>query len=253
LEDTIRFAPLFLKRQHVVFILPVAYVIAVLGLYRFAEPSTYSRLFGHGGEDSLAEWAQFVAYCSASIIGWVTAARIWRRRDLKGHLVLIVLFSLGCGLIAMEEVSWGQWIFGWESGEFFQTANRQHETNIHNANAISVLALHWAFISVGAFGGLGRIVVRRIVPLSVRDFILPNLAFSLYFLVPAAFYLRADLLRERTVMFQEAFELLLSVGFLLLAAANASKAKTLIELTGPPDKSNHPPTIAPLSPTTPEV
>jgi hypothetical protein len=39
-----------------------------------------------------------------------------------------LLFFLGAG----EEVSWGQRIFGWESGEFFMENNKQMETNFHN-------------------------------------------------------------------------------------------------------------------------
>ena len=39
-----------------------------------------------------------------------------------------ILFLFGAG----EEISWGQRIFGIESGEFFQGNNLQKETNFHN-------------------------------------------------------------------------------------------------------------------------
>lgn len=42
--------------------------------------------------------------------------------------VYALLFFLGTG----EEISWGQRIFGWESGDFFMENNKQFETNLHN-------------------------------------------------------------------------------------------------------------------------
>lgn len=39
-----------------------------------------------------------------------------------------LLFFMGTG----EEISWGQRIFGWQSGEFFMENNKQLETNLHN-------------------------------------------------------------------------------------------------------------------------
>lgn len=42
--------------------------------------------------------------------------------------VYALVFFLGTG----EEISWGQRIFGWQSGEFFMENNKQFETNLHN-------------------------------------------------------------------------------------------------------------------------
>ena len=57
------------------------------------------------------------------------------RRDL--HFIpnmVLVLFCLGCIYFAGEEASWGQHWFGWQTGEYFQQANDQHETNFHNTS-----------------------------------------------------------------------------------------------------------------------
>lgn len=45
---------------------------------------------------------------------------------VSGFGALILLFGAG------EEISWGQRIFGWDSGEFWQENNAQAETNLHN-------------------------------------------------------------------------------------------------------------------------
>ncbi|MFP4486403.1 MAG: hypothetical protein ACLFOC_05545 [Campylobacterales bacterium] len=50
----------------------------------------------------------------------------------KLALFFIPAFSLLAFVAALEEVSWGQHIFGFESGEFFEENNLQKETNIHN-------------------------------------------------------------------------------------------------------------------------
>jgi hypothetical protein len=50
-------------------------------------------------------------------------------RYVKGfYILLMVVFFV----YAMEEVSWGQRIFGWATPEFIEKGNIQNETNLHN-------------------------------------------------------------------------------------------------------------------------
>jgi hypothetical protein len=50
----------------------------------------------------------------------------------KVMLILIGGFAILAFLGAMEEISWGQQIFHFQSGEYFVKNNYQHETNLHN-------------------------------------------------------------------------------------------------------------------------
>ncbi len=50
----------------------------------------------------------------------------------RGAAGLTLFYALLFFLAAGEEISWGQRIIGWESGEFFQENNQQVETNVHN-------------------------------------------------------------------------------------------------------------------------
>ncbi|WP_084417817.1 hypothetical protein [Henriciella litoralis] len=40
--------------------------------------------------------------------------------------------AIVCFFVAGEEISWGQWIFHWETPEAMAAVNLQHETNLHN-------------------------------------------------------------------------------------------------------------------------
>ncbi len=44
----------------------------------------------------------------------------------------LIAFGMLTFLAAMEELSWGQHLFGFQAGDFFMTYNRQRETNLHN-------------------------------------------------------------------------------------------------------------------------
>ena len=46
--------------------------------------------------------------------------------------VLWVLFALGTIFVGLEEVSYGQHLFGWASPDYFAETNIQQETNLHN-------------------------------------------------------------------------------------------------------------------------
>ena len=53
------------------------------------------------------------------------------REDSWGRWPL-VLAGLACFAIAGEELSWGQWIFHWETPDALAQVNLQNETNLHN-------------------------------------------------------------------------------------------------------------------------
>jgi hypothetical protein len=56
------------------------------------------------------------------------------RRAKQNRLQAFVLFVLAafCTLLLLEEISWGQRIFGWSTPERLENLNAQQETNLHN-------------------------------------------------------------------------------------------------------------------------
>ena len=67
----------------------------------------------------------------------IAALRKAGRLDLsalqKGWLVLLIL---GAAYFALEEMSYGQHIFGWGTAEPWKELNDQDETNLHNVHAL---------------------------------------------------------------------------------------------------------------------
>ncbi len=67
----------------------------------------------------------------------ISAIRLANRQQLssllKGWLFIMIL---GSAYFALEEISYGQHMFGWGTGEAWKELNDQDETNLHNVHAI---------------------------------------------------------------------------------------------------------------------
>lgn len=80
-------------------------------------------------EDGPFEWAT-AAFLFVGALACL--ARAVRGRD---RLIFLAVSLFGAALLmfgAGEEISWGQRVFGWDSGEFWEQNNVQGETNLHN-------------------------------------------------------------------------------------------------------------------------
>ena len=83
-------------------------------------------------EDGLVEWLTFGELLIMSAFSFFTSRVFSHSEQGSGAkrvwLFLGFLFLFG----AMEEISWGQRVFGIESPEWFLKHNKQGETNLHN-------------------------------------------------------------------------------------------------------------------------
>lgn len=84
------------------------------------------------------------------------------RRSLHVARILLVLAGTACLLFALEEISWGQRLFGWQTPALFAESNYQGETNLHNRVGILPMLLNWgltaycAITVISWLGGLRR-------------------------------------------------------------------------------------------------
>jgi len=82
-------------------------------------------------ESGFFEWMSVLILMSISVYGLYFCKRHYSKLS-KLMLFLIGGFAILAFLGAMEEISWGQQLFHFESSEFFVQNNYQHETNLHN-------------------------------------------------------------------------------------------------------------------------
>ncbi|NER12217.1 hypothetical protein GWK08_02070 [Leptobacterium flavescens] len=105
-------------------------VIFLIGLYfGFTDLNYFDT--GFTVEDGPVEWGTAIMLFCVFVLSVYHLFSLWKYKKALwrlGTLAFIVLFFFAAG----EEISWGQRIFGIESGEFFQQNNAQGETNLHN-------------------------------------------------------------------------------------------------------------------------
>lgn len=107
-------------------ILAVVLFVAISALYYQLAISNPIAYIWATYEDLLGEWAQFYLFLLALVFSvrntFVTNKYRW----------FFITLAVACFYVIMEEISWGQRIFGWGTSDFFKKNNLQGETNLHN-------------------------------------------------------------------------------------------------------------------------
>ena len=82
------------------------------------------------GEYGVIERLTVIVLIAAVIVLLVTLRPAYRLQ--KRLFAWTALLALGAIYFAGEELSWGQWVFGWSAPEHWGEMNDQGETNLHN-------------------------------------------------------------------------------------------------------------------------
>jgi hypothetical protein len=170
--------PLGRRVRAVIFIAPLAIVIACVALCippqsrRFYEWLT--------DENSPVEMLTFLLALAAAVMGVRFAIALVRRRQ-RFAAGFYILFALGMFFIGMEEISWGQQLFGWKTPETWGQVNAQGETTLHNFGPFQGHndILRFAF----GFGGLFGLAIAPLLPR--QQVLFPNRILVMWFLVIA--------------------------------------------------------------------
>lgn len=222
-----------------IFILPFL-AVAGLATFKIAAPWRYWYIVAR--EDGPVEWLTAVVYFSASLLAIWLSLRL-KADDLKLHSCLAACFALGLLFIAMEEISWGQRLFGLKTPELLKQVNRQDEINLHNIGDTSVW-LDGIYLGVTFYAMTARLWMPNLNRLLFRGrhttlpmLLSPPRFLTPYFLVQFllyCYYLASPLLSDAfgsqwrygyspdegrffLSRDQEASELILSGGFFLFA------------------------------------
>ena len=120
------------RAQALLFALPFGFSLAIALLKILLDNGrSYDNLMREG---SFFEYATVLAYLLACGFA-VPVGHYFRKRSQKLLAGLYYLFAACCFFVGMEEISWGQTLFSWDSNAFFDQNNNQQETNLHN--------MHW--------------------------------------------------------------------------------------------------------------
>ena len=113
-----------------VFLFSALTIVLILSVYfGFTDGEYFDNDFAR--EDGAVEYATFFFLLCISILQFYRLFTVSKNKAILwklGIFFFAVLFLFGAG----EEISWGQRIFGIESGDFFKDNNLQNETNLHN-------------------------------------------------------------------------------------------------------------------------
>lgn len=222
-------------------LLPLGF-LALLVVAKLVAPGGYLYL---AREDGPVEWLTFLVYLAALPFALALARRLVQAQQPLLAL-LFGLLAFGMFLVAMEEISWGQRVFGVPTPDGLAGINQKQELNFHN---IGGFPLHVAFIAVGFYGAFARLLapvsLKRRYPLAA-ELLTPPAFLFLYFFVPMMLYAYYEYLYHRHLAplgmdwetfwaeghfvigkDQEPIELLLALGFLLFVAWNWYRRNTL--------------------------
>ena len=159
------------------FLLALGGILGFIGL-SYWTVSMYWDVDWFAREDGALEWASVAMFLTSATMAAAarSLARLGHSRLGSFHLLLAIALLL----ISMEEISWGQRLFGWSTPEVLTGANEQNETNFHNITGFErVLYSGLLYGSLMALVGAGaRVVLHRPRRVTTADFILPSLLLS---------------------------------------------------------------------------
>ena len=146
-------------RHLMVWLLVAAMVLLITGLKLISpDLDAYKRLvFGEGG---LVEWGQVLILVAAIRVSWLIGDDLFLRLGHARPGWLARGFAGLLGFLLLEELAWGQVIFGWQTPESIRMINAQQETNLHN--------IGWFQDRLDGFKFLATLVVLLAVVLAPR-------------------------------------------------------------------------------------
>jgi len=177
-DHIFRSLPLAVDQYGLTFIAATGSVLVFSGLTHWSL-TAYQDVGWFGGEDGVSEWWSVATYLVAASLAGATGWRL-RRTGYSGlvvfQLLLAAIFLIG----AMEEISWGQRLFDWDTPQALQAVNQQGETTIHNLGSgdSAIFSLFFWGSAAALAGGALRAVWHSTGRVTNADFFLPSLVLA---------------------------------------------------------------------------
>lgn len=225
------------KIKLMVFFIPIVIISIILSIKIFLSP-TYLPYVSFISEDGPVEYLTFIVFIITFIVSILVANSL---RKLKKRLASISFFVIAFVFIfvAIEEISWGQRIFGFEASGIFSEST-QGEVNIHDLKPFEYFE-DPSFIFVGLVGGLLWILFLKSSKdnsSSFKTFFVPPWYLMTFFIPVSIFYIVLNLATPEVTINslswnflfpkdQEPFELILSLGLLGFVFSNYIKLRQM--------------------------
>jgi len=193
-------------------------VVVIMAIVLWFDRPTYLRLLR---EDGVAEWLTF-AFLLAAAAGAANIA-LRQHRGLAGRDWFFLGFAAVCLLGALEEISWGQRIFGFASPEFFLEHSSQSEINAHN------VAQKWTGLKTKHVTGVVFFLYGAVLPLALRFKRIELLMHRLAIAIPqkrlvAGFAIAALMMFDKPTRAEEEIgEMLFSLALLFFVALTSAE------------------------------
>ena len=153
--------------------------VAAFSILALWSLTRYSHVKWFYWEDGVSEWWSAATYLASGVM----AAFVARLLIGLGHPrigLVHVIFAVAFIFLALEEVSWGQRLFGWSTPEALGSVNEQDEITLHNLTSLRDAfygVMLWAAILALA-GSVVRVVLHHHRRVTTADFILPSLVLA---------------------------------------------------------------------------
>ncbi len=158
--------------------LPVVLLLIQIGIEILLDDPTRESFLKEGGSHENFQAAIMAVACIMATILILRVQNIWLK-------IWFGIASLASLYVAGEELSWGQWLFHWQTPAEWELLNDQGETNLHNTSS-------WLDQKPKALLQIGVLVGGIILPLLklLKPSALPErftLIYGDYHLLPTAF------------------------------------------------------------------
>jgi len=110
------------------FLIVITFIYIIHNIYENHERSDCVFL----REDGIIEFSTAGFFFISSVLMILICKNTSITRSSQRFKIFTILFAISFFIIAMEEISWGQRLFGWGTEGWFKSHNYQNETNIHN-------------------------------------------------------------------------------------------------------------------------
>jgi hypothetical protein len=106
-------------------------------------------------EGSLVESLTAAIFAVGGGLGLWLAVRLHRRSLGRWPILFLLLFGLGLWFLAMEEIAWGQKVFGFETPDLLAGVNKQGDFTLHNLPGVHGHSdIMWTTFAVGGMIGV---------------------------------------------------------------------------------------------------